>query len=36
MKDGAAAFTLLTTDPCEDVAPMHDRQMVVLERLTCP
>ena len=26
------AFTLLTTDPNLDVAPMHDRQMVVLER----
>jgi putative SOS response-associated peptidase YedK len=31
MQDGAA-FTLLTTDPSEDVAPIHDRQMVVLER----
>jgi putative SOS response-associated peptidase YedK len=31
--DGAgAAFTLLTTDPSEDVAPVHDRQMVILER----
>ena len=26
------AFTLLTTDPSPDVAPIHDRQMVVLER----
>jgi putative SOS response-associated peptidase YedK len=32
MQDGAAAFTLLTTDPSSDVAPIHDRQMVVLER----
>jgi putative SOS response-associated peptidase YedK len=31
--DGAgAAFTLLTTSPGPDVAPIHDRQMVVLER----
>jgi putative SOS response-associated peptidase YedK len=29
---GGAAFTLLTTDPSEDVAPIHDRQMVILER----
>ena len=27
-----AAFTLLTTDPSADVAPIHDRQMVILER----
>lgn len=26
------AFTLLTTEPNSDVAPIHDRQMVVLER----
>ena len=26
------AFTLLTTAPGPDVAPIHDRQMVVLER----
>ena len=26
------AFTLLTTVPSPDVAPIHDRQMVVLER----
>jgi putative SOS response-associated peptidase YedK len=26
------AFTLLTTEPGPDVAPIHDRQMVVLER----
>jgi putative SOS response-associated peptidase YedK len=33
MPDGAAeAFTLLTTDPGPDVAPIHDRQMVVLDR----
>jgi putative SOS response-associated peptidase YedK len=25
-----AAFTLLTTEPGPDVAPIHDRQMVVL------
>lgn len=30
--DGGAAFTLLTTDPSSDVAPIHDRQMVILER----
>jgi putative SOS response-associated peptidase YedK len=31
--DGAGdAFTLLTTEPGPDVAPIHDRQMVVLER----
>lgn len=32
MLDGSAAFTLLTTDPSADVAPIHDRQMVILER----
>ena len=33
MPDGAGdAFTLLTTEPGPDVAPIHDRQMVVLER----
>jgi len=26
------AFTLLTTAPGPDVAPVHDRQMVILER----
>jgi putative SOS response-associated peptidase YedK len=26
------AFTLLTTEPSSDVAPIHDRQMVILER----
>jgi putative SOS response-associated peptidase YedK len=30
--EGGAAFTLLTTDPSPDVAPIHDRQMVILER----
>jgi len=31
--DGAgAAFSLLTTEPGADVAPLHDRQPVVLER----
>ena len=33
MSDGGEAFTLLTTDPSPDVAPIHDRQMVILERL---
>jgi putative SOS response-associated peptidase YedK len=32
MPTGGAAFTLLTTDPSEDVAPIHDRQMVILDR----
>jgi putative SOS response-associated peptidase YedK len=32
MPDGGEAFTLLTTAPGPDVAPIHDRQMVVLER----
>jgi putative SOS response-associated peptidase YedK len=26
------AFTILTTQPSPDVAPIHDRQMVILER----
>ena len=26
------AFTLLTTAPGPDVAPIHDRQMIVLDR----
>ena len=26
------SFTLLTTEPGPDVAPIHNRQMVVLER----
>jgi putative SOS response-associated peptidase YedK len=31
--DGSGdAFTLLTTDPGPDVAPIHDRQMVNLDR----
>ena len=32
MPDGGEAFTLLTTAPGPDVAPIHDRQMVVLNR----
>jgi putative SOS response-associated peptidase YedK len=32
MPEGGEAFTLLTTAPGPDVAPIHDRQMVVLER----
>src|SRR5205807_2285809 len=32
MAVGGEAFTLLTTEPSPDVAPIHDRQMVVLER----
>ena len=33
MPDGAGeTFTLLTTEPSLDVAPIHDRQMVVLDR----
>jgi putative SOS response-associated peptidase YedK len=33
MPDGAGdAFTLLTTEPGPDVAPIHNRQMVVLKR----
>ena len=33
MLDGAGdAFTLLTTAPGADVAPIHDRRMIVLER----
>jgi putative SOS response-associated peptidase YedK len=32
MPQGGEAFTLLTTDPSEDVAPIHDRQMVILDR----
>ena len=30
--DRAARFTMLTTEPGEDVAPYHDRQVVVLQR----
>lgn len=29
---GGEAFTLLTIEPGPDVAPIHDRQMVILER----
>ena len=29
---GGEAFTLLTTEPSPDVAPIHDRQMIILER----
>jgi putative SOS response-associated peptidase YedK len=32
MPQGGEAFTLLTTEPGPDVAPIHDRQMVILER----
>src|SRR5580704_13546182 len=32
MAAGGEAFTLLTTEPSPDVAPIHDRHMVVLER----
>jgi putative SOS response-associated peptidase YedK len=32
MPEGGDAFTLLTTEPGPDVAPIHNRQMVVLER----
>jgi len=32
MPEGGAAFTLLTTEPGPDVAPIHDRQMVILNR----
>ena len=30
--DGAACFTMLTTEPGEDVAPYHDRQVAILQR----
>jgi putative SOS response-associated peptidase YedK len=34
MPDGSGeAFTLLTVEPGPDVAPIHNRQMVVLERV---
>jgi putative SOS response-associated peptidase YedK len=36
MPEGGEAFTLLTTEPGPDVAPIHDRQMVVLNRLDWP
>lgn len=32
MPEGGDAFTLLTTEPGADVAPIHNRQVVVLER----
>jgi putative SOS response-associated peptidase YedK len=32
MPENEAAFTLLTTAPGPDVAPIHDRQMVILNR----
>ena len=32
MPEGGDAFTLLTTEPGPDVAPIHNRQMVILER----
>jgi putative SOS response-associated peptidase YedK len=32
MPEGGEAFTLLTTEPGPDVAPIHNRQMVVLDR----
>lgn len=31
-KDAGDAFTMLTTEPGPDVAPYHDRQVVVLDR----
>jgi putative SOS response-associated peptidase YedK len=35
MPAGGAAFTLLTTDPSPDVAPIHGRQMVILDAVRC-
>lgn len=32
MPQGGETFTLLTTDPGLDVASIHDRQMVILDR----
>ena len=32
MPQGGEAFTLLTTEPGPGIAPIHDRQMVILER----
>ena len=32
VKEGAAAFTMLTCAPGPDVAPIHNRQVVVLDR----
>jgi putative SOS response-associated peptidase YedK len=31
MPQGGEAFTLLMTEPGPDIAPIHDRQMVILE-----
>jgi putative SOS response-associated peptidase YedK len=37
MPDGSGeAFTILTTDPGPDVAPIYDRQMVILNRTDWP
>jgi len=30
--EGGEAFTLLTTEPGSDLAPIHDRQMIVLNQ----
>lgn len=30
-KDGALSFTMLTTEPGPDIAPIHDRQVCVLK-----
>jgi putative SOS response-associated peptidase YedK len=30
--DGSPCFTMLTTEPGEDVAPYHDRQVAILQR----
>jgi putative SOS response-associated peptidase YedK len=32
VEGGAAAFTMLTSEPGPDVAPIHNRQIVVLDR----
>ena len=32
MLEGGEAFTILTTDPGPDVAPIHNREVVVVER----
>ena len=32
MEGNAAAFTMLTCEPGPDVAPIHNRQIVVLDR----
>ena len=31
-KDDGEAFTMLTMEPGPDIAPYHDRQIVVIER----